>query len=90
VSKGLDPASAGEQIMTKVPNFVGMKYNDALAAAKKAGFLLNVKAKAYSAEHGKDVVMTQNVEAGSEIMSGNTIDLVVSLGKQTVLVPDVS
>jgi uncharacterized repeat protein (TIGR02543 family) len=89
VSKGLDPSKKGEQKMAKVPNFIGTSYSSALAAAKQAGFVLHIKSKAYSTEFNKDIVMTQSVAAGSEIMSGNTIELVVSLGKQAARVPDV-
>jgi len=87
ISQG--PESPIPQKMTKVPNFAGMTYKDALAEAKKAGFLLAVKSKEYSAEFEKNLIMSQSVAAGENSMSGNTIELVVSLGKETIKIKDV-
>ena len=89
VSQGLDPGEQGEETMSAVPNFIRLSYADAQKAARDAGFLLTISSKEYSAQFGKDIIMAQSVPAGSEIMSGNTIGLVVSLGTQIIKVADV-
>ena len=89
VSMGMDPNDQGERILTKVPDFVGLSYNDAQKSAQAAGFLLSIQGREYSAVVGKDKVISQSVSAGSELMSGDTVRLVVSLGVQVIKVADV-
>lgn len=89
VSMGRDPAEQGGETMAKVPEFVGLKYQEALKKAQETGFVISVKKKEYSTKYEKNVVMAQGVEAGTEIVTGNTIELVVSLGVQSGKVPDV-
>jgi serine/threonine-protein kinase len=66
-----------------------MSYENAQKAAQNAGFLLSILSREYSIEFEKNIVMTQSVPAGIEIMSGNTVELVVSLGIQEIKVADV-
>ena len=89
VSKGLDPQAKFERVMRIVPDFVGLSFQETINAALGAGFLLAVKAREFSGEFDKSIVMTQSVIAGSENMSGNIVELVVSLGIRKVKVPDV-
>lgn len=88
VSLGIDPDAQIEQKITIVPNFVGLSYQEAQRVAQNAGFLLAVTAREYSS-YAKDVILTQSVQADSELLSGNTIGLVVSLGNQEVRVTNV-
>ena len=89
VSKGIDPSNLGEEKLTVVPNFVGMSYEDAQKKSQDVGFLLSILSREYSSEFDKGIIMSQSVFADSEIMSGNTIQLVVSHGIQAIKVADV-
>ena len=59
-----------------------MSYRDALAAAQEAGVMLSVSAWEYSADFDSDIIMMQSIPAGAEILTGSTIELVVSLGSR--------
>jgi len=89
VSKGIDPNEKIEQVATSVPDFIGMNYKEAQNEARNVGLLLSVQSREYSSTFEKDVVMGQNIPAGSEIMSGNTIELTISLGIEIIRVADV-
>lgn len=53
-----------------VPNVVGMGARDAVYAVEQAGMLATV--------HGKGKVVSQSVAAGSRVVKGNTIHLILS------------
>lgn len=89
ISKGRDPDQKQEEKMVKVPEFVGMKYSEALKQAEKLGIILEISQKEYSTQYAKDEVISQSVEKGQEILNSNVIQLVVSLGKEELKVPDV-
>ena len=89
VSKGRDPDQEYEEIMVSVPDFTGLTYDEALKLAQEHQLIIIAKEKAYSAEFAKDTVMGQSVTAGSEILSGNTVELTVSLGIHIIKIPDV-
>ena len=89
VSKGVNPAEVGEQWLSAVPALVGMELEDALEAAQQAGFVVSIRSREYSIQFDRNVVMFQDLEPGTEIMSGNTIELIVSLGIQIIRVPEV-
>lgn len=89
VSMGQDPTKQDEQTLSVVPNLVGLKYQDAVKAAQEAGFVISIKSKEYSDKYDKDIVMSQSIKANTEVMTGNTIELIVSLGIQKAKVPDV-
>lgn len=89
ISKGRDPNGNYEEKIVEVPDFTGKTYQEALEIAKEYGILIIAKEKLYSTEFEKDIIMKQNVNAGEEIKSGETIELTISLGKQVIKVPDV-
>ncbi len=89
VSLGRDPDEEYEETLVSVPGFVGKTYDEALKLAQDAGLMVIAKEKAYSSEFEKDVVMHQSVEAGTQIISGNAVELTISLGIQIIKVPDV-
>ena len=89
VSKGIDPDKKQEKKETTVPDFVGKTYKEAGKLAEKAGLVLSVKEKRYSTEYAADVIMEQGTKAKSKAMTGDTVELVVSLGKEVIKVADV-
>ena len=89
VSRGINPYEAGEQWMSVVPALVGIEFDDALDAAQQAGFLIAIRQREYSYQFDRDIVMFQDIDPGTELLSGNTIELIVSLGVQIIQVPEV-
>lgn len=89
-STGDDDISISTQAdSVQVPNVVGMSVADASEALTKAG--LTAKATyAESTEYEKDFIISQDVEAGTDVSAGTVLNLVVSSGKVVgVAVPDV-
>jgi len=89
VSQGVNPYETGEQRLSVIPALVGIGLEEALEAAQQAGFVVSVRSREYSYEFARDIVMFQDLTPGTELLSGNTIELVVSLGVQQIRVPDV-
>lgn len=86
--------SDGEQIesesgMVAVPNVVGLSVEEASSALSEVG--LTAKATYQeSADYEKDVIISQDIEAETQVEAGTVLNLVVSSGKaEGVAVPDV-
>jgi len=88
VSQGINPYEAGEQRLSTIPDLVGMSIDSALLAAGEAGFMVAVRSREYSYQFDMDIVMFQDLQPGTEVMSGNTIEIIVSLGVQIITVPE--
>jgi len=88
VSEGADPSIIHEDEMVVVPDFVDMTYDDVLEEAEILGATLAVNTE-YSPTVERYQIISQSVAADSEIMPGDTVDITVSLGVETVLVRDV-
>ena len=87
-----NPAESDVQVeagMTVVPNVVGMSVSEASTALQNAG--LTAKATYQeSTEYDKDIIVSQDVEANTQVASGTVLNLIVSSGKTVGLtVPDV-
>lgn len=87
VSKGRDPSKEYPAKEVKVIDFVGMTYSDAIKSAAKAELVIKVSEKKYSDSVPENTVMAQSVPADSVITNDRVIELTVSLGKKTVVVP---
>lgn len=87
VSLGRDPSVEYPTKEVKVINFVGMTYKDAIKSAARAELVIKVSEKKYSDTVPENTVMAQSVPADSVITNDNVVELTVSLGKKSVLVP---
>ncbi len=87
ISKGRDPSKEYPAKEVKVINFVGMSYNDAIKSAAKAELVIKVSEKKYSDSVPENTVMAQSIPVDSVITNDKVIELTVSLGKKTVVVP---
>ena len=87
VSKGRDETIEYEVKDVIVSDFVGMTYSEALTKATEAGVMIKVSNKQYSASIPENVIMAQSIKAGETISNDVTIELTVSLGIRTVIVP---
>jgi len=88
VSEGADPSIILEDEVVIVPDFIDMSYSDVLVEAENLGATLAVNTE-YSPTVEKNQIVSQSVPADSEIMPGDTVDITVSLGVETVRVRDV-
>lgn len=88
ISKGIDPSATWEIKEVLVPDFIGMSLVTVDAAASEIGILIKFE-YVYSDNEEKDIILSQSVEAGTEITNSQVIVLTVSLGKNLIIVPDV-
>ena len=73
----------------KAPKLVGMLLPSAQELAQRDGLDVVIARTAYSSEYAMNYVVSQTPEAGSPVEKGAHIQVVVSLGKETVQVPRV-
>ena len=89
ISKGRDPSVAIEEKDVKVPEFIGMKFDEAAAKARDMELTIKVTEYKYSKTYEKDIIMDQNPEANKTIKNTQIVELTVSLGYSKVEVPNV-
>lgn len=75
--------------MTEIRNYVGMDETSAKNQAEENGITLNI-AEEYSDEIEKGNIISQKIEAGTKVEEGSSLDIVVSKGIETVIMPDFS
>lgn len=73
----------------KVPSVIGYHKEEAEELLKESGFEMFIEANVESTEYAKDYIIYQNYE-GYEMKKGTTINVKVSKGAKTVLVPKVT
>jgi beta-lactam-binding protein with PASTA domain len=71
------------QPQVTVPNVVGQTQGSAQAAITTAGLIVGVITQAYSATIPAGSVISQNPAAGTTVLPGTAVNLVVSKGKQS-------
>ena len=69
------------------PVVVGKSQEAAVAALEKAGFKANVQEE-YSDKYEEGLVSRQAPVAGTELAEGETVDIWVSMGPQTITLED--
>ena len=89
ISRGQDPEVVVEEKEIDVPDLVGKSYNEILQIAQELGFRVSVADRRYSNDHEVNEIISQSPEAGDTILTGDTVQVVISLGRQTVRVADV-
>ncbi len=79
--------STGPQFVEEgVPDVVGMTWRDAALALDAVGLKVGEIARQYHEEIGLDRVIAQNPKAGTRVVEGTAVDLVLSLGPPPPLV----
>ncbi len=86
VGSGAPTATVGPQLV-QVPNFVNMKYPDALSLAQQQRLRVN-EVMQTSNNVAKDTVISQAPVAGESVTVNSYITLTVSSGQGTVAVPN--
>lgn len=74
---------------TEAPQLVALPKAEAEARAKQAGFTIAYGDPRHDENAAKDMVLAQDPAPDSKIVKGGTIKLVLSLGPERYLVPDV-
>lgn len=75
--------------IVSVPNFVGMKAQDAQNLAKNSGLILQVIATEQSNQFSIDTIISQDPQQGAQVKKGGIVKIVLSSGYETLTVPDV-
>ena len=73
-----------------VPDVVGLPLDEAIGEIEDAGFRVGDISEQYSGDIPAGDVLSTDPEVDTELATGSRIDLVASLGVQTVPVPDLS
>jgi beta-lactam-binding protein with PASTA domain/tRNA A-37 threonylcarbamoyl transferase component Bud32 len=73
----------------RVPDVVGKTREEAVKAIEQAGFVLGEVDERPDSEKPEGTVVSQDPPAGKETTRGTRISIVVSMGPETVTVPDV-
>lgn len=73
-----------------VPDFVGFEYSEAEKLAAENGLKLNVVKREASDQIQPNGVISQVPKAGMVVRSGREVDVVLSTGIETVVVPDLT
>ena len=71
-----------------VPNVTGMTVAEATVELKKAGLVVGTIDKSYDADAKSGQIISQDPKANVSVAKGSKINLVVSLGAEEVVVPD--
>ena len=74
---------------TIVPKVVNIQFDDALAVAEESALYIYKSGSEYSQTVPKGTIISQSPDAGKTVKQGDVINVVVSLGPETVMVPDV-
>ncbi len=72
-----------------VPSFVGMPQSDAVNEIVRMKLKSTIAGHAPSSIYPKGVVMNQQPQSGLHVRAGRQISLVISDGRQTMLMPDI-
>lgn len=82
VSKGADKVS--------VPNITGLSLSDARAKAESVGLTISQTGSEHSDKYDVNYVISQSPAAGTQVDRGSSIGYVISIGADSVSVPNVS
>ncbi|MCM1307716.1 MAG: InlB B-repeat-containing protein [Butyrivibrio sp.] len=89
VSLGRDPDEEYSFSKGDMPEIEGLSFDEAKALCEKQGILLVVSEYESSEEYDAMNVLTQSIAYGKDIQENSTVEVVLSKGKNTYIVPDV-
>lgn len=72
-----------------VPNFVGMKLEDAEEKAEELGLIIRVKGTTQNNEYESEEIVKQSVEEGTKVKEGYEIEVIINEVEDLVKVPSV-
>ena len=83
------PLWVDKKDVVEVPSLVGMEVSRAREILEEKGLGFGVLGENFSEEMPAGFILSQSPEAGSTVMRGRRVEVLVSLGQETVVVPDV-
>ncbi len=79
-----------ESIYEEVGDYVGMDFEEARSLLSDLHLYALQFETVYSTEYEAGVILSQDIEAGTEVAQGTIVNMVVSLGVEMVRVPDLT
>lgn len=86
--RALDQIFNAGEVM--VPELVGLRLTDALKVVDKFEMKISVKGEEYDNIAPKDCIAVQEPKPGMRVKKGRTIDVVISKGAESYMVPDLT
>ncbi len=83
------PIWVDKKDVVEVPNLVGKEVSRAREILVEKGLAFGVMGENFSEEMPPGFILSQSPEEGLAVMRGRTVEVLVSLGQETVMVPDV-
>ena len=74
---------------TTVPDLTNLTYDEAKQAIDNSALYIYKIKSEHSNEVPKDVILSQNIAPGTTVKQGEVIEVIVSLGREQIAVPDV-
>ena len=87
VSKGKKGIDQNKTVT--VPSLTGKIFNAAQKEASEQDLYIKIVDTVFSSKYTKDQIISQDPQSGSQVKAGTTVNVVVSLGIESVYVPDV-
>jgi serine/threonine protein kinase/beta-lactam-binding protein with PASTA domain len=72
-----------------IPDLTGLDYNEAAVVLEDMGVSMKQAAYSYSDTMAENVVVTQSISQGTKVEEGQTMEVIVSLGKERKVIGDV-
>lgn len=82
--KGID-----ESKIVTAPNIIGKAFSAAQKEASDQDLYIKIVDTVFSSQYSKDQIISQDPASGSQVHAGSTINVVISLGIESVYTPDV-
>lgn len=89
VSLGRNPNTEYDFAEGNMPEISGLSLDDAKKLCEKQGILLVVSEYEASEEYDAMCVLSQSIDTGKNIQENSTVEVVLSKGRQSYIVPDV-
>lgn len=87
VSKGKKGIDQNKTVT--VPSLTGKIFSAAQKEASEQDLYIKIVDTVFSSKYTKDQIISQDPQSGSQVKAGTTVNVVVSLGIESVYVPDV-
>jgi len=82
-------SSGSDIISVKIPNIMGLEADKAREILKEIDLNLGTISREFSKEYDKNIIIAQDPSYGIDLDSGETVDIVVSKGPDTIIVPNI-
>lgn len=85
ISTGISGINSETEVI--MPDLTKLTYTEAQKQMEELGLYLSIEASVYDMKVAKDKIISQSVVSGSTLHQGDSVTVVVSLGKEQVRVP---